>query len=97
MKITSQQPPEFQSVKGGSAKENQKSKDISGKLGSTEPPVKMSTFAMKKIKSQISNEPEVRLDRVAEIKDRIKSGEYKVDSQRLAKVMLEDAFEEDLS
>ncbi len=52
---------------------------------------------MNKIKSQINSEPEVRTDRVAELKDRIKSGEYKVDSEKLAKKMLEDAFQEDIS
>ena len=98
MKITGQQPPEFHGVKGGTGKENQKTEERSGKLtGSGEPPVKTSTFVMNKIKSLINSEPEVRTDRVAELKDRIKSGEFKVDSEKLAKKMLEDAFQEDIS
>ena len=98
MKITGQQPPEFHGVKGGTGKENQKTEERSGTLtGSGEPPVKTSTFVMNKIKSLINSEPEVRTDRVAELKDRIKSGEYKVDSEKLAKKMLEDAFQEDIS
>lgn len=98
MKITGQQPPEFHGVKGGTAKGNQKASDRSGRLpGSTEPPVKTSTFVMNKIKSRINAEPEVRADKVAELKAKIKSGEYQVDSQRLAKAMLEDALQEDLS
>ena len=98
MKITGQQPPEFHGVKGGSDKDNQKAADRSGTLpGSGEPPVKTSTFVMNKIKSRINSEPEVRADRVAELKAKIKSGEYKVDSESLAKKMLEDAFQEDLS
>ena len=98
MKITGQQPPEFHGVKGGTGKANQKTADRSGTLpGSSEPPVKTSTFVMNKIKSLINAEPEVRSDKVAELKDRIKSGEYKVDSERLAKKMLEDAFQEDIS
>ena len=52
---------------------------------------------MNKIKDRISTEPEVRADRVAELKDKIKNGEYQVDSQRLAKTMLEDALQEDIS
>ena len=52
---------------------------------------------MNKLKSQINAEPEVRADKVAELKAKIKSGEYQVDSQRLAKAMLEDALQEDLS
>ena len=98
MKITGQQPPEFHGVKGGTGKDNQKAAERAGKLtGSGEPPVKTSTFVMNKIKSLINSEPEVRTDRVTDLKDRIKSGEYKVDSENLAKKMLEDAFQEDIS
>ena len=98
MKITGQQPPEFHGVKGGSGKDNQKVAARSGTLpGAVEPPVKTSTFVMNKIKSLIKSEPEVRADRVAEMKAKIKSGEYKVDSESLAKKMLEDAFQEDIS
>ena len=98
MKITGQQPPEFHGVKGGTGKDNQKIAERAGTLtGSGEPPVKTSTFVMNKIKSLINSEPEVRTDKVAELKDRINSGEYKVDSENLAKKMLEDAFQEDIS
>ena len=98
MKITGQQPPEFHGVKGGTGKDNQKATERAGTLtGSGEPPVKTSTFVMNKIKSLINSEPEVRTERVAELKDRIKSGEYKVDSEKLAKKMLEDSFQEDIS
>ena len=98
MKITGQQPPEFHGVKGGTGKDNQKTADRSGTLsGSGEPPVKTSTFVMNKIKSQINAEPEVRADKVAEFKARIKNGEFKVDSESLSKKMLEDAFQEDIS
>ena len=98
MKIIGQQPPEFHGVKGGAGKDNQKVADRSGTLlGSGEPPVKTSTFVMNKIKSRINAEPEVRADRVAELKAEIKRGEFKVDSERLAKKMIEDAFQEDIS
>ena len=98
MKITGQQPPEFHGVKGGTGKDNQKTADRSGTLSSSgEPPVKTSTFVMEKIKNLINAEPEVRSDKVAELKDKIKSGEYKVDSDKLAKKMIEDAFREDIS
>ena len=98
MKIIGQQPPEFHGVKGDTGKGNQKAADRSGALPSSgEPPVKTSTFVMEKIKNLINAEPEVRSDKVAELKDKIKSGEYKVDSEKLAKKMIEDAFQEDIS
>ena len=98
MKITGQQSPEFHGVKGGTAKDSQKTAERSALIsGTSEPPVKTSTFVMNKIKDRISTEPEVRADRVAELKDKIKIGEYQVDAQRLAKTMLEDALQEDIS
>ena len=98
MKITGQQPPEFHGVKGGTSKDSQKTADRSGLTsGTSEPPVKTSTFVMNKIKGRISTEPEVRADRVAELKDKIKNSEYQVDAQSLAKTMLEDALQEDIS
>ena len=57
MKITGQQPPEFHGVKGGSAKDSQKTADRSGLTsGISDPPVKTSTFVMNKIKGRISTE-----------------------------------------
>ena len=79
MKITGQQSPEFHGVKGGTAKDSQKTAERSGLIsGTSEPPVKTSTFVMNKIKDRISTEPEVRADRVAELKDKIKNGEYQL-------------------
>ena len=96
MKIIGQQPPEFHGVKGGAAKENQKTTGRYGDTqGNAETPDKNSTFVMNKIKDRISIEPEVRADRVAELKAKIKSGEFQVDSEQLAKSMLEDALHED--
>ena len=98
MKITGQQPPEFHGVKGGTAKDSHKTADRSGLTsGISEPPVKTSTFVMNKIKGLISTEPEVRADRVEELKAKIKSGEFQVDSKRLSKTMLEDALKEDMA
>ena len=51
---------------------------------------------MNKMKTEISNEPEIRQEIVSEMKAKIKSGEYKIDSQSLAKTMLEDALKEDI-
>lgn len=98
MKINGQQPPEFQSVKGGNSKENQNNTDPSVKIpGSGGPSIKTSNFVMNKIKDQIISEPEIRYEQVGELKAKIKNGEFKVNSQNLAKTMLEDALKEDIS
>ena len=97
MKITGQQPPEFHGVKGGTAKENQKTTGRFGGISeNAETPDKNSTFVMNKIKNRISMEPEIREDRVAELKAKIKNGEFELNSQSLAKAMLDDALNEDV-
>ena len=58
---------------------------------------KASSFVMDKMKARIASEPEVRSDRVAKLKEQIKSGDYKVDAQKLAKNMLVESLKEDLS
>ena len=98
MKITGQQPPEFHGVKGGNSKENQKTSGLSEKnSGIAEPSTKTSNFVMDKIKNQILSEPEVREELVAELKAKIKSGEYKVDSKSLSSKMLVDSLREELA
>ena len=52
---------------------------------------------MDKMKARIDLEPEVRSDRVAELKEQIKSGDYKIDAQKLARNMLVESLKEDLS
>lgn len=59
--------------------------------------VKTSSFTLDKIKNKITAEPTVRTDRVAELKAKIKSGEYKVDTQALAGKMLIDTLREDIA
>ena len=55
-----------------------------------------SSFVMDKMKARIASEPEVRSDRVAELKEQIKSGDYKVDAKKLARNMLVESLKEDL-
>ena len=96
MKITGQQPPEFHGVKGGNAKESQKNTGLPEvSSGNVEQSDKNSTFVMNKIKNRISTEPEVRTERVNELKAQIKNGEFKVDSDSLAKAMLNEALNDD--
>ena len=54
-------------------------------------------FVTDKIKLSIASEPEVRSDRIAELKEQIKRGEYKVDPQQLAGKMLVESLKEDVT
>ncbi|MBF0280154.1 MAG: flagellar biosynthesis anti-sigma factor FlgM [SAR324 cluster bacterium] len=57
--------------------------------------VKTSAFVLKKINERIAAEPEVRQDRVAELKAQIASGDYKIDAHGLAGKMLSESLLED--
>ena len=96
MKVTGQNPTVLQDVKGGQRKEADQVHQTDG-LQSVDESVKTSSFAMDKMKLRISAEPEVRSDRVAELKGQIKSGEYEVDSQKLAGKILVESLREDTS
>ena len=77
-------------TKGPDGLDNQKStiiaRDDSGKR-----------FVTDKIKISIASEPEVRSNRVAELKEQVKRGKYKVDPQKLAGKMLVESLKEDVS
>ena len=60
-------------------------------------PIKTASFVIDKMKARIASEPEVRSDRVAELKEQIKRGEYKVDPQQLAGKMLVESLKEDVT
>ena len=94
MKVTGQQPAVLQDIKGGQRKEADQAHLKDGPP-SADDSVKTTSFAMDKLKLRISAEPEVRSDKVAELKAQIKSGEYQVDPQKLAGNMLLDSLRED--
>ena len=96
MKVTGQKPTVLQDVKEGQRKEADQAHQKDG-LQLVDESVKTSSFAKDKIQLRISAEPEVRSDRVAELKSQIKSGEYEVDLQKLAGKILVESLREDTS
>jgi flagellar biosynthesis anti-sigma factor FlgM len=59
--------------------------------------VKTSSFTIDKLKQRVAAEPEIRADKVAELKAQLKNGEYQVDTAKLADKMLTEALNEELS
>lgn len=96
MKVTGQQPTVLQDVKGGHRKETVDQAHLKDGPLPADDSVKTSSFAMNKMKLRISAEPEVRPERVAELKAKLKSGEYQVDPQKLAGSMLLESLQEDI-
>ena len=100
MKISGQQAPSQKELSAGQSKQAKglegdqaQGKKLDPTAGGS---VKTSSFAMDKIKNGIAAEPEVRADRVAELKAQIKDGTYAVDADKLAGKMLKDSALEDL-
>ena len=96
MKITGQQPPMPPDVKGGYRKEIEQAQLREGGL-QPESSVRAETFTLNKMKLRLEAEPEVRADKVAELKAKLKSGEYEVDSQKLARNLLLEGLQEGIS
>ena len=54
------------------------------------------TFSITKIKDRIEAEPDVNIDKVNEIRARLKNGEYEVDTRKLASNLIKDSLIEDI-
>lgn len=98
MKIVGQNASIAKDLSTGQAKSKELSRD--GQSSSLENlkgngSVKTSAFTLNKIKDAIATAPDVRADRVAELKAQIESGQYKVDIPGLAEKMLTDSISED--
>ena len=99
MKITGKQPHGISDLSAGKAKDAAKKVERQQSQSAKETDRasnRASLSTMDKIKESIRNEPDVRAERVAELKAKIESGEFKVDSEKLAAKMLVASLEEDL-
>lgn len=87
-------PTQDQGIQKGKEKEIARAEDQ--KTASTEKP-SVEQFAVKKLRSKIESEPDVNLQKVKELKEKLKKGEYKVDTEKLADNLLKDSLLEDIS
>lgn len=98
MKVTGQNPTRPGEISQGKAREAEGRKgQVAGR--STENPVRVPdrpALTTMKVRDAIRNEPDVRADRIADVKRRIQDGSYQVDAQRLAKNMINTSLREDL-
>ena len=98
MKVTGQNPAVAKELATGQAKSKEVSRDGQSEKADhlqASGSVKTSSFTLDKIKNRIDAEPDVRSDRVAELKAQIQNGQYKVDFDGLAEKMIKDSLNED--
>jgi flagellar biosynthesis anti-sigma factor FlgM len=98
MKVTGQNTTRAGEISQGKTRESDGRKSqVAGR--STENPVRVPdrpALTTTKVKDAIRNEPDVRANRVAEVKRRILEGSYQVDAERLARNMINTSLREDL-
>ena len=98
MKITGQNPPrtgELASTKAREA-ENKSGSTAGHKAEIAGGAQTRASLTMNKVKDAIRNEPDVRADKVAQLRERILNDEYEVDTDRLAGNMINSSLREDL-
>jgi len=98
MKVTGQNPARAGEIAQGKAQAAEAHKGpVAGR--STENPVRVPerpSLTTTKVREAIRNEPDVRAERVDEVRRRIQDGTYDVDAQRLARNMINTSLREDL-
>ncbi|MCH8843681.1 MAG: flagellar biosynthesis anti-sigma factor FlgM [SAR324 cluster bacterium] len=98
MKVTGQDPAKIADLTLAKSKGKQSAQPTSKERASSEsaPARTRASLTMDRVKQAIRLEPDVRSERVAQLRAKIKSGEYQVDSGKLAEKILVDSLREDL-
>ena len=98
MKITGQHPQKPSELSNGKAREAENNQPRKG--GHVEENAAQvrhqTTLVTHKLREAVRSEPEVRADRVAEVKAKLASGDFKVDAEKLAGNILIESLREDL-
>ena len=98
MKVTGPQNPTIQETTTGKTREKgeKPAQTERRESPSTDGVSNRTTLTMTRIKEAIRTEPEVRSERVAELKAKVAGGKYKVDPDSVAKNLLTESLRDDL-
>ena len=99
MKITGQKPPNLAELSAGKTQEKGVRTHVERLARESRETAGVSkdiSLAATKIKETLRAEPDIRPDRVEEVKEKIRSGKYQVDPERLAENLLTASLREDL-
>jgi negative regulator of flagellin synthesis FlgM len=101
MKITGQRPPGASELNAGKAREaegrNERTRARSkrGQEGPA-PAETHKALTTQRLREAIRATPDVRADRVEAVREQIRSGQYRVDAERLADALLNESLREDV-
>ena len=99
MKITGQKPLSLNELATGKA-QDKATRNHTGRVAQdstgTSSVTNHASQTASKIKETLRAEPDIRPDRVEEVKEKIRTGKYKVEPEQLAESMLMASLKEDL-
>ena len=97
MKISGQYPkPPIQDKNLNNTKEKAKGDQNEVNLSNHSKDISGVDLKSKRIQEKLNSESDIDQKKVAELKAKIKKGEYKIDSEKLADRMLKDSINEDI-
>lgn len=100
MKVTGNDPSKVNDLSLSQAKSREKSGQAQAGntqgAGSTSAEMPAQGLTTQRMRDAVKSEPDVRSAKVAELKAKIKGGEYQVDDARLAQNLLSSALKEDI-
>lgn len=99
MKITGQDPAKTAELTLGKTKGKEAQATPASKKREPQRPAQLpttSSLTTTRAREAIRNEPDVRADKVAEVKERLRNGKYQVDAERLAGNMINQSLREDI-
>lgn len=98
MKVNGQNPAHLSELTAGKTREKGQKAGLSQSRQSreNEAVTNNTSLTTRRIRETLRNEPDMRMERVARIKDEISKGKYKIDAEKLAENMLLDSLQEDL-
>ena len=98
MKVTGQQPPRTPELTSGKAREAEAKLKRAEQAAQEGPAAEgnRTSLTMSRIREAIRNTPDVRSDRVEAVRQKLRSGNYQVDAEKLAEKVLTESLREDL-
>ncbi len=98
MKVTTQKPLDSQEIGSGKSRQADQRAKHGGDAAAkeTSPLGSRTSLTANRVKEAIRNTPDIRADRVEAVKNKIQSGAYRVDAERLASNLIAESLREDI-
>ncbi|MBI4082014.1 MAG: flagellar biosynthesis anti-sigma factor FlgM [Candidatus Lambdaproteobacteria bacterium] len=98
MKVTGQQPPKTAELTAGKVREQEAKQPAAQPqtVREQDSAANRTSLTTTRLREAIRTAPDVREERVAELRERIRAGKYETDAERLAKNLINASLREDI-